>query len=105
MASLFPPDGTAVYLVSYDIKQKDDGDGTVDFCENLPDLRAWLGDAFAKAHNKKIPRRLDEKFVVITKSTQLLKCGYLVRQVVIAEANLVFSKRSYARDMHITPCY
>jgi hypothetical protein len=43
-----PADGTTVRLVSYDTKQRDDRDGMVDFGNYLPDLRPWLGDAFAE---------------------------------------------------------
>ena len=48
VALLLPADGTAVSLVSYDTKQSDDNDGIVDFGSYLPDLRPWLGVAFAK---------------------------------------------------------
>ncbi|KAJ9137728.1 hypothetical protein NKR23_g8963 [Pleurostoma richardsiae] len=45
-ALLFPADGTAIRLVKYDTKQREEGDGTVDFYEHLPDLRPWFGEAF-----------------------------------------------------------
>jgi BTB/POZ domain-containing protein KCTD9 len=48
VALLFPADGTAVRLVSYDIKQRADEDGTTDFYEYLPDLRPWLREAFSE---------------------------------------------------------
>ncbi|KFY69204.1 hypothetical protein V496_00435 [Pseudogymnoascus sp. VKM F-4515 (FW-2607)] len=45
-ALIFPADGTTVRLVSYSIKQKSKGDGSVDFYDYLPDLRPWLETAF-----------------------------------------------------------
>lgn len=67
MALLFPADGTEVRLVSYDIKQSDDGDGTVDFGDYLPDLRPWLGDAF--------PERDFANFYVDSKEQRNPDCG------------------------------
>ncbi|KAF8850644.1 hypothetical protein BDZ45DRAFT_751513 [Acephala macrosclerotiorum] len=46
VALLFPADGTSVRLVSYIVKQRSEGDGSVDFYDYLPDLRPWLGSAF-----------------------------------------------------------
>lgn len=45
-ALIFPADGTSIRLVSYSIKQKSEGDGSVDFYDYLPDLRPWLEPAF-----------------------------------------------------------
>jgi hypothetical protein len=45
-ALIFPADGTSVRLVSYSIKQKSEGDDSVDFYDYLPDLRPWLEPAF-----------------------------------------------------------
>jgi len=45
-ALIFPADGTSVRLVSYSIKQRSEGDGSVDFYDYLPDLRPWLEPAF-----------------------------------------------------------
>ncbi len=42
----FPADGTSARLVSYSIKQRSEGDGSVDFYDYLPDLRPWLEPAF-----------------------------------------------------------
>lgn len=45
-ALIFPADGTTARLVSYSIKQRLEGDGSVDFYDYLPDLRPWLERAF-----------------------------------------------------------
>lgn len=45
-AIVLPADGTLVRLVPYNIKQRSDGDGSVDFYEHIPDLRPWLEPAF-----------------------------------------------------------
>ena len=45
-ALIFPADGTSARLVSYSIKQRSEGDGSVDFYDYLPDLGPWLEPAF-----------------------------------------------------------
>ena len=66
-ALIFPADGTSARLVSYSIKQRSDGDGSVDFYDYLPDLRPWLEPAF-------LERDFADFHVDNTPSNEWLQC-------------------------------
>ena len=47
-ALIFSVDDILIRLVSYSIKQRSEGDGSIDFYDYLSDLRSWLKPAFLK---------------------------------------------------------
>lgn len=67
-ALVFPADGTSVRLVPYSIKQRSEGDGSVDFYDYLPDLRQWLEPAF-------LERDFVDFHVDNAPSKEWLRCG------------------------------
>ncbi|OAL38195.1 hypothetical protein AYO20_02647 [Fonsecaea nubica] len=46
LALRIPTDGSEVHLVSVDIKDRPQDDGSADFFDDVADLSPWLGDAF-----------------------------------------------------------